>query len=593
MIKVIERRKQALDYIIQNKQIKTVFQPIISLRDGSILGHEALSRITCESEITNPEMLFTIAGRYNRLWDLELLCRTTALEAAYKFMIPPYSKKLFINVNPNTMDDENFKKGFTKDFLRQYEITPHNVIFEITERNIITDMAGFRATIDHYKSQDYQVAIDDAGSGYSGLNLISDINPNYIKLDMKLIRGVDSDSLKFALVKGMVELSKVSNIFLIAEGIETYEELDTIVNLGVQYGQGYFIQKPDVEVQEIKQDVLHALKKVNLKKIHTTQSLISNIYIKNLCTATSVVSPTETVPHSYDIFRLNPDCFGLCVTENEVPVGIVTKEKLALKLSGHYGFTLNQNKPISELMDENFICVDCKTPVSAVSSMAMTRPDDKLYDFIVVTENDRYLGTVTVKDLLQTITEIEISAAKHQNPLSGLPGNLIIEQKLSQCVANGNKYSAAYLDIDNFKAYNDVYGFENGDLVIKLLADILKNYVSGDQFIGHVGGDDFIVILDDLVSEDYFKNIVEQFELEVLALYNQTDIQNGYITTANRHGELEQFSLITLTCAVVNNQTRTYKNIFELTEMLSKQKKIAKQASFYTRMSTDRGAEVY
>lgn len=84
-----EQIKEALDYIINNKQIKTVFQPIISLRDGSILGHEALSRITCESEIENPEMLFTIAEEYNRLWDLELLCRTTALEAAYKFMIPP------------------------------------------------------------------------------------------------------------------------------------------------------------------------------------------------------------------------------------------------------------------------------------------------------------------------------------------------------------------------------------------------------------------------------------------------------------------------------------------------------------------------
>ncbi|MGB4439005.1 MAG: EAL domain-containing protein, partial [Sedimentibacter sp.] len=108
-----EQFKEAVSYIIENKQIKTVFQPIISLRDGSILGHEALSRIICESEIENTEMLFKVAGQHNRLWELELLCRTTALEAAYKFMIPPYSKKLFINVNPNIMHDEAFKKGFT------------------------------------------------------------------------------------------------------------------------------------------------------------------------------------------------------------------------------------------------------------------------------------------------------------------------------------------------------------------------------------------------------------------------------------------------------------------------------------------------
>lgn len=551
----MDQKKDSLDYIIRNKQIKTVFQPIISLRDGSVLGHEALSRITCESEIKNPDMLFTIAGEYNRLWDLELLCRTTALEAAYKFMIPPYSKKLFINVNPHTMHDETFKKGFTKGFLEQYEITPHDVIFEITERNVIMDMIGFKATIDHYKSQDYKIAIDDAGAGYSGLNLISDVNPNYIKLDMKMIRNVNEDGLKFALVKGMVEFSKVSNIFLIAEGIETYEELDTIVNLGVQYGQGYFIQKPDADVREISLEVLQALKEINHKKNHTSQSTISNLYIKNLCTAIGTVSSNEMVPKVYEIFKRNPNCFGLCVIENDMAVGIVTQEKLAFQLSGYYGFALNQNKPISKLMDKSYLSVDYKTPVSLVSTMAMSRSNDKLYDFIVITEDGKYIGAVTIKDLLQKTTEIEVSAAKHQNPLTGLPGNLIIEQKLNQCLTSNNQYSVAYLDIDNFKAYNDVYGFENGDLVIKLLADILRYYASEGQFVGHIGGDDFVIILNNHVAEYYFKDIIKQFELEVLAFYNQADIQNGYITTANRRGEMEQFPLLTLTAVMVNNKT--------------------------------------
>jgi len=565
--------KESLDYIIHNKQIKTVFQPIIALKDGSILGHEALSRLTCESEIENPEMLFTMAEEYNRLWDLELLCRTTALEAAYKFMIPPYNKKLFINVNPNIMHYETFKKGFTKSFLMQYKILPQNVIFEITERNVIEDMDSFKSTINHYKEQDYQIAIDDAGAGYSGLNLISEVNPNYIKLDMKLIRDVDSDRVKFALVKGMVEFSKVSNIFLIAEGIETYEELNTLVNLGVQYGQGYLIQKPDSELLEIRQDVLQMLKKINIKKNHTFKSLIPNIYISNLCTSIDAISPNEMVPNVFDTFKHNLNCFGLCVIENEVPIGIVTREKLALKLSGHYGFSLNQNKKISRVMDKDFLSVDYKTPVSIVSSMAMSRENDKLYDFIVVTENDKYLGIVTIKDLLKKTSELEISEAKHQNPLSGLAGNLVIEQNLSQCVANTTKFSVAYLDIDNFKAYNDIYGFENGDLVIKLLADILRKSISKEQFIGHIGGDDFVVIIKDHITEDYLKDIVEQFELEVLSFYNQTDIQNGYITTTNRHGEKEQFPLITLTCVVVNNQTQIYKNVFQLTEMLAVLKK--------------------
>jgi len=257
--------KEALEDIISQRKIKTVFQPIISLRDGSILGHEALSRITCNCIINNPEMLFSVAGEYNRLWDLELLCRTKALETAYKFMIPPYDKMLFINVNPNIMHDEKFIKGFTREFLMQFQMKPQNVIFEITERNVILDMQGFLSTIDHYRGQDYKIAIDDAGAGYSGLNLISDINPNYIKLDMKLIRGIATDKLKYALVRGMVELSKVSQISLIAEGIETQEELETLINLGVQYGQGYLIQKPSAEVMEIRQELLNIIHTMNRK----------------------------------------------------------------------------------------------------------------------------------------------------------------------------------------------------------------------------------------------------------------------------------------------------------------------------------------
>ena len=569
--------KESLDQIICGKHIKTVFQPIISLRDGSVLGHEALSRVTCENEIKTTDMLFNVANKYNRLWDLELLCRTTALETAIKFMMPSCKKKLFINVNPNIIHDDNFKKGFTKEILKQYQIIPNDIIFEITERNIITDMGGFMAAIDHYRSQDYKIAIDDAGSGYSGLNLISDINPNYIKLDIKLIRGVDTDSLKYALVKGMAELSKVSSIQLIAEGIETPEEMETLVNLGIQFGQGYFIQRPDPEIKAIRPEVLELLKKYNLRKNHISQNSISSIYIKNLCTATPAIPPEERIPDVYEMFRKNRESFGFCVTKNGVPLGIVTPAKLSFKLSGQYGFSLYRNKRISEVMDRDFISVDSKTPVSTVSSIAMSRGSDKLYDFIVVTENEKYLGTVTIKDLLLRTTEIEVSNAKNQNPLTGLPGNRIINEMLVQCVEGSIEYSVAYFDIETFKAYNDVYGFEKGDLVIKLLAEILKNSLSADGFVGHVGGDDFVVILKGIVTAEYFHDIKKIFEHEVLELYNAEDIKNGYITTSNRHGVVEKYSLITLTVVAVNNKSGSFKNVFEVTETLAGLKRKAKQ----------------
>jgi EAL domain-containing protein (putative c-di-GMP-specific phosphodiesterase class I) len=242
---------EAIIDIIRNKKIQTYFQPIISLRDGGVLGHEALSRITRNSAIQNTEALFDAAEKYNHQWDLDLLCTTTALQAAFEFMVPPYSNKLFINVCPNIINDAAYRQGFTKSYLAKYGIPTDNLVFEITERYVIKDLNGFLDTVNNYKNQNFKIAIDDAGAGYSGMSLISDVVPDYIKLDMKLIRDINKDKMKYALVKGMIEFSKLTGVHIIAEGIETCDELDTLITLGVQYGQGYYIQRPDAKIEEL------------------------------------------------------------------------------------------------------------------------------------------------------------------------------------------------------------------------------------------------------------------------------------------------------------------------------------------------------
>ena len=114
-----------------------------------------------------------------------------------------------------------FRQGFTKEYLDKFSIDPKNIIFEINEKAAVKNVMEFRKTVNNYKEQNYKIAIDDAGAGYSGLNMISDIHPHFLKLDMNLIRDIDKDHMKQALVKSMVEFSKMSNTYLIAEGIET------------------------------------------------------------------------------------------------------------------------------------------------------------------------------------------------------------------------------------------------------------------------------------------------------------------------------------------------------------------------------------
>lgn len=568
--------KQELEYIIKNKQIKSVFQPIISLKDGQVLGHEALSRISCQSMIRDTEELFRLAGKYNCLWDLELMCRVKSLEAAYIQMKPPYNKKLFVNVNPQIMHDKKFRDGFTIEYLKKYNITPENIIFEITEREAIYDMESFLVVIDHYKKQHYKIAIDDAGAGYSGLNLISDIHPHYLKLDMKLVRNIDKDSLKYVLVKSLIEFSQFTNISLIAEGIETKEEMKALIELGVPFGQGYFIQRPDEVMKDIDSQIVKYILDTNQKKMNNQGTKLSKLSIENISKVTKIIDPSAKVEQVFDEFREDPYINGMCIVCEERVLGIITRENLVQKLSGRYGFSLYQRKEITTIMDNDFLEVDYMTSVNTVSYLAMERESSKLYDMIVVTREGKYFGTVTIKDLLQKTMEIDVANAKNLNPLSGLPGNNIIEQELSQCLHVKKAYSIMYIDMDNFKAYNDVYGIENGDKVIKLLSDILLRHKDENDFVGHVGGDDFIFIVEHYNWESISHNIIYDFEKEVSLFYNDLDRERGYITSPNRHGEMEVFPLTSLTIAIANNKYKDYIDTYELTEELARSKKKGK-----------------
>ncbi len=575
-IKTSENEKELLEIILRESQIRTVFQPIVSLRDGTLLGHEALSRPMCKDQSISIESLFMIASANNRLWKLELLCRSTALKTAFLNMNPSYAHQLFVNVNPNTMNDEHFKKGFTKNFLAHYDITPKSVIFEISEKTPITDLTNFQQTVRHYRDQGFEIAIDDVGSGFSGLNLISTVYPDYIKLDMNLIRDIDKDSLKYALVYSMVELSKTTDIQLIAEGIETYRELETLIQLGVQYGQGYYIQRPEPFIKGIKEELLADIQQINKQQRHTFQNSVSAYQIKYLRIPAEVISPHVKATDGYEYMRKNPACFGFCIVDHEIPVGILTREKMMQIMSGNYGFSLSRNKTIGDLMDCDFLAVESEMLIHEVSSMAMARTHDKLYDFIVVTEHQRYFGTVTIKVLLEKSMEIEIMVAKHSNPLTGLPGNLLIEQHLNECIAAKNDYSVAYFDIHHFKSYNDVYGIENGDRVISKLAELLKSYMPKGSFVGHVGGDDFVVILKKAVPFDYFKETVELFNKHAHHFYNQSDALNGFIITCGRDGKEGMFPLISLTCVIVNSKQKKFLTISEMTEYLAELKKDAR-----------------
>lgn len=557
--------------ILKDKMITPVFQPIVSLRDGSILGYEALSRGP-KGKFESPVALFEAANTHDKLWKLEQICRTKALEAANELQI---AGTLFLNVNPNIMQDPKFKTGFTKAYLKNYDYVADNIVFEITEKEAVDNIADFRKTVDNYKAQAYRIAIDDAGAGYSGLNMISDVRPHFIKLDMQLIRNIDRDATKHSLVKSMCDFASMSNTLLIAEGIETEGELLKLIDLGVHYGQGYFIKRPLANPTPLDEAFLTIVKNSNTKRNNMPGVRISDVTIQSICTRLPTLHPKTSINDVHKMLRDKATLPGYCITHHNDLVGVITRHQVHAKMSGQYGYSLYAKRPIKQIMNTSFLAVAHNTPIDEVAKRAMARTVDQLYDFITVTKDQQYLGIVTVKDLLETTIQIEIDNAKHLNPLTELPGNVLIERELESCLHNQRDYAVLYFDLDNFKPFNDLYGFEKGDLIIKLVATIMKATVSKEHFIGHIGGDDFIAIVNSHEVDDLCQMMLTMFDDAVPQFYHEEDVRRGFVTTKNRHGIEEQYPLLTLSIAGIVNESFT--TTYAIAEQATALKKLCKQ----------------
>jgi len=177
-------------------------------------------------------------------------------------------------------------------------------------------------------------------------------------------------------------------------------------------------------------------------------------------------------------------------------------------------------------------------------------------------------------------TLLRIERNRWANPLTGLPGNTEIQSEINYRIANEMLFSVLYLDVDNFKAYNDAYGFARGDTAIKLIADILMDTVSAfgsqNDFIGHIGGDDFVVITSPECADVICENIIKEFDERVPELYSETDRKAGFISTTNRKGYIIRYPIMTLSIAVTSNEFRVLQNHIQVGEIAAELKKKAK-----------------
>ncbi|NMA35062.1 MAG: response regulator [Clostridiaceae bacterium] len=271
--------------------------------------------------------------------------------------------------------------------------------------------------------------------------------------------------------------------------------------------------------------------------------------------------------HGYEVVSANNGVDGIKMVASEKPDLVL----LDVVMPGIDGFE------VCKLLRKD----ESNNLIPIIMLTAQGNEEDKLAglelgadDYITKPFNPRELVSRVRNTLLR------IDRNRLANPLTGLPGNTEIQSEINYRIAKDIIFSVLYLDVDNFKAYNDVYGFSHGDRAIKLIADILMDNVrtfgSRNDFIGHIGGDDFVVITDPQHADALCENIIKEFDERVPELYSDVDKRAGFISTVNRMGQITQYPIMTLSIAVASNEHRVLRNHLEVGEIAAELKKKAK-----------------
>lgn len=225
-----------------------------------------------------------------------------------------------------------------------------------------------------------------------------------------------------------------------------------------------------------------------------------------------------------------------------------------------------------------------KHPLLSLAPLVMYHPDPRLKTLLsgYASGADEFFYSTWKTKLFSSKLKMIIARSGRDlgvNPTTRLPGTSIIEREMSRKIKRGQRFAACYADLDNFKAYNDYYGYHFGDSLIKMTSEIIRDTVyssAKDGFVGHIGGDDFVFIIAPEKVRPVCDRILRIFDRMIIRRYKKEDVLRGYIVATNRRGKSEAFPIMTLSIAVIVNQKKMFRHVGEISHMIADLKSYTK-----------------
>lgn len=561
--------------ILQHRRITTLFQPLFDLADNGIYAYEALARGPEGSPLHLPDPLFTAAKQSEQLGALERLCQDCAIRRFEQLQLPG---RLTINIDPMALIDEGHAERHLSHLLTETGVGPERIILELTEHSRIDRCAELKQAVRDCRDMGFSIAMDDLSAGYSNLRLLSDLEPDFVKLDKYFVSRLDIDAVARDFVRTIVSLARRVHCRVIAEGIETEAQLRHVRDLGIEYAQGYLLGRPTAQPSSAVPAVLHETASPPVPPATGIGDAPPDEQVASLdIQPTPACTPQTPAFEALSLFQADPKLRAVPVLEAGLAVGLLTRESILGAFALTFGHSLHRKSHVEKMMHDAPLTAQVADALSDISRRATARPHDLIYAPIIVFDGDRYAGTASIHDLLEKITRVQVSYALDANPLTGLPGNRSIDREVRSRLQDGRDFFLCHLDLDHFKAFNDHFGYERGDEMIMLTAELLRDGKADVDYIGHIGGDDFVFITDDPGWEPRLRSILDDFSGRASRLYDEQDRLAGHIRVEDRSGNIRSVPLTSLSVGVLPCPAGRFSSHLEAAESVFELKCLAKK----------------
>ena len=572
------RGRGALAGLMRSSRLHPVFQPIVSLRDSSIYSHEALIRGPQDTEFHTPDALLAAAANESLNFEFENFCVTVALD---RWGTLRESGRLFVNISAEVL--VQVLKVCGRDALLElisgFGVLPRMLVLEITEYERVADMDYLACVVREIRSAGVSLALDDFGDGRSSLRLWSQLKPEIVKIDKYFTKDISRHADKLKTIQALQQIAAIFDTSLVAEGIETEDDLRVLRDLGIEYGQGYFLGRPALLPREHVE--MQALTVMQDRRVAVFPELRRVSPAGSLNRLAVLEAPTVGVSTTNDqleaVFLANAKIHAVAVVDGTRPVGIINRSRFMNEYSKLYYREVWGRKPCLVHANLEPRLIERQHNVDELIGILTSDDQRYLVDGFIVTENGRYVGVGTGEQLVRSVTETRIEAARHANPLTFLPGNIPISQHIERLLASGVEFVACYADLNNFKPFNDQYGYWRGDEMIRLVAKLALAHCDPQRdFVGHVGGDDFIILYQSADWQAQCQQIVSQFAELAIELFDASAREAGGIHAEDRHGVSRFFPLTTISIGAVKIRRDDYTSAEQVASVAARAKHDAK-----------------